>query len=51
MTTKNLETITGLIERISDKGTGVKVNGEWCNASQYGNPPLGMPKTGQRVNL
>lgn len=29
----------------------VKVNGEWCNASQYVNPPLEMPKVGQRVNL
>jgi len=40
-----------LVERISDKGTGRKVNGEWCNASQYVTTPLDMPKAGQRVNL
>lgn len=48
---KQLDIITGLVERISDKGTGCKVNGEWANASQYANPPIEMPKVGQRVNL
>jgi len=48
---KNLETIAGLVERISDKGTGIKVGGEWCNASQYATPPIEIPKQGQRVNL
>lgn len=48
---KQLELVTGLVERINDKGTGIKVSGEWCNASQYVNPPLEMPKLGQRVNL
>ena len=48
---KSLETITGLVERDSDKGTGVKVAGEWLNASQYANPAIELPKAGQRVNL
>jgi hypothetical protein len=48
---KQIEIVTGLVERVSDKGTGVKVNGEWANASQYVTPPLEMPKAGQRVNL
>jgi hypothetical protein len=51
MATKILETATGLVERLNDKGTGIKIGGEWCNASQYVNPPLEMPKPGQRVNL
>ena len=48
---KQLELVTGLVERINDKGTGIKVGGEWCNASQYVTPPVEMPKPGQRVNL
>src|SRR5690348_13761773 len=51
MATKNLEVVTGLVERISEKGTGVKVNGEWCTASQYATPPIEIPKAGQRVTL
>jgi hypothetical protein len=51
MSAKQLELVSGLVERISEKGTGIKVGGEWCNASQYVTPPLEMPKPGQRVNL
>lgn len=51
MNSTQLETVTGLVERVSDRGTGIKVNGEWCNASQYVQPPLEMPTAGQRVNL
>src|SRR5689334_8394469 len=46
-----LDSITGLVERISEKGTAVKVNGEWCTASQYATPPIEIPKLGQRVAL
>lgn len=48
---KQLETITGLVERLNEKGTGIKIGGEWANASKYVNPPLEMPKVGQPVNL
>ena len=48
---RQLEAITSLVERINEKGTGIKVNGEWVNASQYVDPPIEMPKVGQRVNL
>jgi hypothetical protein len=50
-TSKNLETVSGLVERINDTGTGLRMNGEWCNASQYVTPPIDMPKVGQRVTL
>jgi hypothetical protein len=48
---KQLDVITGLVERINDKGTGLRVNREWANVSQYITPPIEMPKPGQRVNL
>jgi hypothetical protein len=48
---KQLDVITGLVERINDKGTDLRIGGEWANASQYINPPIEMPKPGQRVNL
>jgi hypothetical protein len=51
MAAKVLETVTGLVERINDKGTGIRIGTEWRNASQYVTPPLEMPKLGQRVNL
>ena len=38
------------MERVNDKGTGIKVSGEWCNVSTY-HTLAQMPKTGQRVNL
>lgn len=50
-TSKTLELVTGLVERVNDKGTGIKVSGEWCNASQYVTPPIEIPNAGQRVNL
>ena len=50
MSTKQLETVTGLVERINEKGTGMKVGGEWCTVSMY-HVLTEMPKVGQRVNL
>jgi hypothetical protein len=47
MAAKQLETVSGLVERVNDKGTGIKVAGEWCNASQYVSPPIEMPQPGQ----
>lgn len=47
---KQLEQITGLVERINDKGTGIKVNGEWANVSMY-HALAELPKVGQRVSL
>jgi hypothetical protein len=48
---KQLDVVTGLVERINDKGTGLRLNGEWANSSQYANPLIEMPKVGQRVNM
>jgi hypothetical protein len=31
MATKNLETVSGLVEQINAKQTGIKVAGEWLN--------------------
>jgi hypothetical protein len=28
---KQLDVVTGLVERINDKGTGLRINGEWAN--------------------
>jgi bacterioferritin-associated ferredoxin len=47
---KQLERITGVVERVSDKDTGIKVSGALCNVSMY-DTPTQMPKVGQRVNL
>ena len=32
---KQLELVTGLVERVNDKGTGFKVGGDWLNVSAY----------------
>jgi hypothetical protein len=48
---KQLDIVTGLVERLNDKRTGLRINGGWANASQYISPPIEMPKVGQRVNL
>ena len=47
---KQIEAVTGLVERINDKGTGVKVNGEWLNISAY-HALAELPKAGQRVEV
>jgi|SRR5579859_993818 len=50
MATKILETVSGLVEQINAKRTGIKVAGEWLNISQY-HPLTELPKPGQRVNV
>jgi hypothetical protein len=35
VTTKNLETVSGLVEQVNAKQTGIKVAGEWLNVSAY----------------
>jgi hypothetical protein len=50
MVTKQLETVSGLVEQINAKQTGIKVAGEWLNISQY-HPLTELPKPGHRVNV
>lgn len=50
MATKQLETVTGLVEQVNANGTGVKVGGQWLNVSQY-RPLAQLPEVGQRVNV
>ena len=50
MTTSTLETISGLVEQINAKQTGIKVAGQWLNISQY-HPLAELPKAGQRVDV
>src|SRR5258707_13438420 len=47
---KQIEAVTGLVERINDKGTGVRVNGEWLNISAY-HALAELPRAGQRVEV
>jgi len=47
-TSKQLETISGAVEQINSKGTGIKVLGEWLNVSQY-HTITPMPVSGQVV--
>lgn len=49
MATKVLETVSGLVEQVNSKQTGVKVAGQWLNISQY--HPLELPQAGQRVDV
>jgi hypothetical protein len=48
VTTPTLESITGLVEAINAKGTGIKVAGQWANVSAY-HAIAELPKLGQRV--
>ena len=50
MATKQLETISGAVEQVNTKGTGIKVLGEWLNTSQY-HPIATMPTAGQLVEV
>jgi hypothetical protein len=50
MSTKNLETVSGTVEQINAKQTGIKVAGEWLNISQY-HPLAELPRVGQRVQV
>jgi hypothetical protein len=48
MTAPTLESITGLVEAINAKGTGIKVAGQWANVSAY-HALAELPKLGQRI--
>ena len=50
MTTPTLETVSGLVEQINAKQTGIKVAGQWLNISQY-HPLAELPQAGQRVDV
>jgi len=50
MTTKNLETVSGLVELINAKQTGIKVAGQWLNISAY-HAVADLPKLDQRVDV
>ncbi len=45
---KQLETVSGPVEQVNQKGTGIKVLGEWLNISQY-HPINPMPTAGELV--
>jgi hypothetical protein len=47
---KNLETISGSVEQVNAKGTGIKVLGEWLNVSQF-HPIATMPTPGELVEV
>jgi hypothetical protein len=49
-TNKPVETISGVVEQISAKRTGIRIAGEWLNLSQY-HPIDLMPQPGQRVEV
>ena len=50
MNANNLETVSGTVEQINNKQTGIKVGGEWLNISQY-HPLAELPRVGQRVQV
>jgi hypothetical protein len=50
MATQNLEAVSGLVEQINAKGTGIKVAGEWLNVSAY-HAIAELPELGQRVDV
>ena len=47
---KQLETVSGAVEQVNAKGSGIKVLGEWLNVSQY-HPISPMPTPGELVNV
>jgi hypothetical protein len=48
MSAKQLELVSGAVEQVNSKGTGIKVLGEWLNVSMY-RPVNPMPTAGQLV--
>ena len=46
---KQLETVSGLVEQVNARGTGIKVAGQWLNASQF--HAVTLPQAGQRVDV
>jgi hypothetical protein len=47
---KNLVTLSGAVEQVNAKGTGVKVLGEWLNVSQY-HPINPLPTPSELVEV
>ena len=50
MATKNIETVSGLVEQVNQNRTGIKVGGQWLNISQY-HALAEIPTPGQRVDV
>jgi hypothetical protein len=50
MASKQLVTLSGAVEQVNAKGTGIKVLGEWLNISQY-HPITTMPTPGELVEV
>ena len=50
MTVKQLVTLSGAVEQVNAKGTGIKLLGEWLNVSQY-HPVMPMPTPGELVEV
>ena len=50
MATKQLETLSGPVEQVNAKQTGIKLLGEWLNVSQY-HPIVPMPTPGELVQV
>jgi hypothetical protein len=50
MASKQLVTLSGAVEQVNAKGTGIKLLGEWLNISQY-HPINPMPTAGELVEV
>ena len=50
MASKQLVTLSGAVEQVNAKGTGIKLLGEWLNVSQY-HPITPMPSAGELVEV
>jgi hypothetical protein len=50
MASKQLVTLSGAVEQVNAKGTGVKLLGEWLNISQY-HPITPIPTPGELVEV
>jgi hypothetical protein len=50
MSAKQLVTLSGAVEQVNAKGTGIKLLGEWLNVSQY-HPINPMPTPGELVEV
>ena len=50
MASKQVVTLSGAVEQVNAKGTGIKLLGEWLNVSQY-HPITPMPTPGELVEV
>jgi hypothetical protein len=50
MSAKQLVSLSGAVEQVNAKGTGIKLLGEWLNISQY-HPISPMPTPGELVEV